>query len=286
MHFVYPLTATYLGYEDIELGDFFSEYRYCSPLRVTRSDVVYEGSKHIVRFRAVLPNGPTGYTYHKIPSNTQTLEELLFYFNSLEGYKLKHRIDFADGGHTEIIYYSEGVHIHTCDKDGKSIRNPWGKDHPFFSDEFEGDVVFSDSIVYQGFTNEIYKNAKGADSTSSNSVKNGTDEKESVSFAEFKKMIRTDEMRKLPISRFAGITVDMNYLLCVPSVHATYKDAQIVVDFDCGIRRVSGEFPDEKKELLLKWVSLHKKEIQGNHLLINRENKPPMMIPPLEISDK
>lgn len=90
------------------------------------------------------------------------------------------------------------------------------------------------------------------------------------------------KMREQIISQFAGITIDMNYMLCVPSVHATFENEELIIDF-CGIiHNSTSAFPQEKVELVKRWVSLHKDEIQRNHLIIGSGIGPLIDIPPLE----
>lgn len=88
--------------------------------------------------------------------------------------------------------------------------------------------------------------------------------------------------REQVISQFAGITIDMNYLLCIPSVHATFEGEELTVDFCGNIRNQTDAFPQEKIEMVKRWVSLHKDEIQRNHLNIASESEPLIEIPPLE----
>ncbi len=57
----------------------------------------------------------------------------------------------------------------------------------------------------------------------------------------------------------------MDYILCVPSIHAIYDKEEAVIDFSGGIRERSSGFPDEKIELLRYWISKHKDEIMKNH---------------------
>ena len=71
--------------------------------------------------------------------------------------------------------------------------------------------------------------------------------------------------RKQVISSFSGITIDMDYILCIPSIHAMYGKEDAVIDYAGGIRRKSSGFPDEKIELLKRWISKHKDEIGRNH---------------------
>ena len=89
--------------------------------------------------------------------------------------------------------------------------------------------------------------------------------------------------RKQVISQFADIIVDMDYLLCVPSVHAMYRDEEMVVDFGGRIRYASDGFPQDRSELLLQWVAIHKDEIVRNHMRINSELTAPLPIEPLII---
>ena len=67
------------------------------------------------------------------------------------------------------------------------------------------------------------------------------------------------------ISRFSGITIDMDYTLCIPSIHAIYDKEDAVIDFSGRIRKRSSGFPDAKIELLRNWISKHKDEIMWNH---------------------
>ena len=94
-------------------------------------------------------------------------------------------------------------------------------------------------------------------------------------------MRKTDQFRKQVICDFAGIRLDMNYMLCIPSVHATYQQKEMIVDCSGGIRKISDHFPADKAKLVVKWVNLHKEEILNNHRRINSENEPPLMIEPL-----
>lgn len=96
-------------------------------------------------------------------------------------------------------------------------------------------------------------------------------------------MRQTDQLRQQVICDFAGIRLDMDYKLCIPSVHATYQQQEMIVDFSGSIRGISDHFPVDKAKLVVKWVNLHKEEIQNNHRRINSENKPPLMIEPLTI---
>ena len=89
-------------------------------------------------------------------------------------------------------------------------------------------------------------------------------------------------LRKQPVSRFAGITVDMDYELCVPSVHAIYQGEEMIVDLEGAVRKRTEGFPGEKAELLLRWVRMHKQEIQGNHWKVNHQDEPLIQIEPLE----
>lgn len=48
--------------------------------------------------------------------------------------------------------------------------------------------------------------------------------------------------RKQVVSRFSGITIDMDYLLCIPSIHAIYDKEEIVIDYCGGIRKEAVNF--------------------------------------------
>ena len=57
----------------------------------------------------------------------------------------------------------------------------------------------------------------------------------------------------------------------------------MIVSFSGYIREISDDFPADKAKLVVKWVNLHKEDIMKNHLRINSENKPPLMIEPLQV---
>ena len=91
-------------------------------------------------------------------------------------------------------------------------------------------------------------------------------------------MKRVEELRKQEIACFSGMGIDMDYILCIPSVHAAYQDEDIVVDFNGNIRQFSEGFPQDKKEMLIQWVKLHEKEILENHDRVNHIRGPLIMI--------
>ena len=96
-------------------------------------------------------------------------------------------------------------------------------------------------------------------------------------------MNRVEYLRKQVISQFAGISIDMDYMLCIPSIHAKYQEKEIVIDFDGHIRQKSDTFPQDKEEMIIKWVKLHKKEILENHYRVNNTHELLIMIEPLDI---
>ena len=61
------------------------------------------------------------------------------------------------------------------------------------------------------------------------------------------------------------MTIDMDYMLCIPSIHALYGDEDIVIDYCGEIRQRSRCFPDDKIPILQQWISRHKNEIAFNH---------------------
>ncbi len=73
---------TRLSNKDIKLGNYISGYKYCSPLMISESDVLYMARFRRVQFRVLLPDGPQGYTIVNIPKKVKTLEDLLEYLNS------------------------------------------------------------------------------------------------------------------------------------------------------------------------------------------------------------
>ena len=80
---------TPLGKDNIELGKYFAGYHYCSPLMISKADVIYVAERHQVHFRVVLPGGPTGFSVVSVPRNVRTLEDLLDLFRNSDGYSLK-----------------------------------------------------------------------------------------------------------------------------------------------------------------------------------------------------
>ena len=94
-------------------------------------------------------------------------------------------------------------------------------------------------------------------------------------------MDKVQRMRKQIISQFAGITIDMDYLLCIPAVHATYQNQEIVVDFGGGLRKMTDGFPKDKADMVIRWVSLHRDEIGNNHYRIGHGIEPLLIIAPL-----
>lgn len=87
--------------------------------------------------------------------------------------------------------------------------------------------------------------------------------------------------RKQIISEFAGMTIDMDYMLCIPSIHAKYMEEDIIMDYSGGIREKSDAFPEEKVKLLIEWVKLHKDEIEQNHARCGQNAFPLVSIAPL-----
>lgn len=90
-----------------------------------------------------------------------------------------------------------------------------------------------------------------------------------------------NKLRKQVISQFSEIKIDMDYMLCIPSIHAKCQDEEIVIDFGGGVRQKSDRFPQDKEEMLINWVKLHEKEILENHHRANH-GEPLIMIEPLD----
>ena len=88
--------------------------------------------------------------------------------------------------------------------------------------------------------------------------------------------------RQQVISRFSGMSIDMDYCLCVPSIHAKYNDESVIVNYGGGIWSKTSGFPMDKISLLKKWVMLHQGEILENHYKCGRNEYPLNAISPLE----
>lgn len=97
-------------------------------------------------------------------------------------------------------------------------------------------------------------------------------------------MDKSERMRKQIISQFAGITIDMDLSLCIPSVHATYQGEEIVVDFGGNIRDITEAFPKDKAEMIIQWISIHREEIMANHHRTGYGIEPLVMIDPFSVT--
>lgn len=87
-------------------------------------------------------------------------------------------------------------------------------------------------------------------------------------------------VREIDVSDFDGMRVDMNYILCCPSVHAVVQKEELIMGMGGDIRARSEGFPQDKADLLAKWVALHRNEIMENHQRAN-DGRPMRWIPPL-----
>ena len=94
-------------------------------------------------------------------------------------------------------------------------------------------------------------------------------------------MDKIDLLRKQIISRFAGMTFDMDYRLCVPSVHAKWRNEELIVDFGGNIRSITSGFPKDKADMVSRWAVMHRDEIMRNHLMVGQGAEPLKMIDPL-----
>lgn len=95
-----------------------------------------------------------------------------------------------------------------------------------------------------------------------------------------------EQQRKIVVSRFSDMEIDMDYLLCIPSIHAKYKNREIVIDYGGELRTQPNGFPQDKIGLLIQWVKLHREEIKENHWRVNNYyvvGKPVNPIKPLEL---
>jgi len=89
--------------------------------------------------------------------------------------------------------------------------------------------------------------------------------------------------RQQVISRFSGMSIDMDYLLCVPSIHAKYEDENVIISYGGGIKDKSSGFPADKIALLKEWIMLHQAEILENHFKCGRNEYPLNTIAPLKV---
>lgn len=80
--------------------------------------------------------------------------------------------------------------------------------------------------------------------------------------------------RRQVICSFSGMLIDMDYMLCIPAVHAIYRAEDLVMDYSGEVRKSSKSFPEEKTELLKIWVKQHEEEIVVNHSLVNHGDNP------------
>ena len=89
--------------------------------------------------------------------------------------------------------------------------------------------------------------------------------------------------RQQVISRFSGMSIDMDYLLCVPSIHAKYEDENVIISYGGGIKDKTSGFPEDKIALLKEWIMLHQDEILENHFKCGRNEYPLNTIAPLKV---
>ena len=89
--------------------------------------------------------------------------------------------------------------------------------------------------------------------------------------------------RKQVISKFSGMTIDMDYMLCIPSIHAIYGEEEAVIDYGGEIRSRSSRFPEAKIKLLKRWIAKHRKEIEKNHQKCGHNDFPLDPIKPLKL---
>ncbi len=94
---------TPLGDENLELGQYFLAYRYCSPLMISGRDVRYIAAERCVYFRVILPNGPTGYTMASIPWEISTLGNLLEYLIHTKDCTLKNPVKQSEPSDTVSV---------------------------------------------------------------------------------------------------------------------------------------------------------------------------------------
>jgi len=85
---------------------------------------------------------------------------------------------------------------------------------------------------------------------------------------------RVQSFREIIIGSVAGMKIDANYRLNIPSIHAFYDDGEIVMDFSGNLREAKGKVNEKQIEEIREWVITHKKEIQINIRKINHGEKP------------
>lgn len=89
-----------------------------------------------------------------------------------------------------------------------------------------------------------------------------------------------EPMRRVILCAFGGVTIDMDYLLCEPSIHARWRDQELTANFRGWIRTSTDGFPGELAELISRWAAAHEEEIIANHLRIGRSAWPLQPIAP------
>ncbi|MBR4163574.1 MAG: hypothetical protein IKR11_08640, partial [Solobacterium sp.] len=85
---------------------------------------------------------------------------------------------------------------------------------------------------------------------------------------------RVQSFREIIIGSVAGMNIDANYRLNIPSIHAFNDEGEIVMDFSGNLRETKGKVDDKKTVEIREWVITHKKEIQINIRKINHGEKP------------
>ena len=85
-------------------------------------------------------------------------------------------------------------------------------------------------------------------------------------------------MRKQIIAQYEDMCIDMDYVLCIPSIHARYMNEDIVIDYSGKIREKSRHFPEDKEKSLVEWVEKHEAEIIENHRRCGQGDLPLILI--------
>lgn len=86
----------------------------------------------------------------------------------------------------------------------------------------------------------------------------------------------------LLVSRFDGMTVDMDYQLNIPSVHAAWGAEEIVVDMGGTVRSRTPGFSAWQQRRLTDWVAAHREEVVAAHLARGQGEPVPRIDPPAE----
>lgn len=80
-------------------------------------------------------------------------------------------------------------------------------------------------------------------------------------------------LNEFVVSEFDDMIIDMNYSGNVASIHASFNECELVMDFCGNVTKNIYSFPEAKIEVLKKWVEQNAKQIVFNHIALDGMHK-------------